>query len=50
MRAVVTTDALQIVVMFVSVVVIAILGTIYLEGIGNVFHTANEGGRLIFAK
>lgn len=50
MRAVVTTDALQIIVMFISVVLIAILGTIYYGGLIKVFETSDAGGRIIYDK
>lgn len=36
--------------MFLSVLVVVILGTIYAHGFGNVFEAASEGGRLIFGK
>lgn len=47
-KAVVHTDAWQILVMFLSVVIVVILGTIYSNGFGDVFKTASDGGRLIF--
>ncbi|XP_037806528.1 sodium-coupled monocarboxylate transporter 2 isoform X1 [Lucilia sericata] len=48
-KAVVHTDAWQILVMFLSVLVVVIFGTVYAHGFGNVFQSASEGGRLIFA-
>lgn len=36
--------------MFLSVLVVVILGTVYAHGFANVFETAAEGGRLIFGK
>lgn len=47
-RAVVATDAWQVVVMFLSVVVVAILGTMTVGGVQEVFNRAEEGKRLIF--
>lgn len=47
-RAVVATDAWQVLVMFFSVVVIAVLGTYYLGGPSEVFRIAREGERLKF--
>lgn len=47
-RAVVATDAWQVMVMFVAVVVVACLGTSYIGGPLEVFKRAKEGGRLIF--
>lgn len=47
-RAVVATDVWQVIVMFLSVVVVAILGTVYIGGMDEVFHRAAEGERLIF--
>lgn len=44
------TDAWQIIVMFISVVIVVILGTIYAEGFSDVFKTAADGGRIIFGK
>lgn len=49
-KAVVTTDAWQISIMFVSVIVVAILGTVHLGGPANVFDRALEGGRIEFFK
>ncbi|GAB0091239.1 sodium-coupled monocarboxylate transporter 2 [Sergentomyia squamirostris] len=45
-KAVVHTDAWQIVVMFISVFVVATLGTIALGGPAEVFRRATEGGRV----
>lgn len=50
MRAVVATDSLQIIIMFIAVVIIAIFGTYALSNITTVFSNANDGGRLIFDK
>lgn len=47
-RAVVATDAWQVIVMFLAVVVVAILGTTYIGGPVEVFRRAAEGERLIF--
>ena len=47
-KAVVTTDAWQISIMFVSVVVVAIIGTVNLGGPANVFDRAIQGGRIEF--
>lgn len=44
------TDAWQIMVMFLSIVVVAVLGTIALGGPEEIFQRADEGGRLIFFK
>ncbi len=49
-KAVVHTDAWQIWIMFGSVVVVAVMGTYYLGGIGEVFDRASQGGRLKFFK
>lgn len=46
LRAVVATDAWQVVVMFFSVLAVAILGTIYQGGFGSIFKTLSDGGRL----
>ncbi|KAL9926455.1 sodium-coupled monocarboxylate transporter 2-like isoform X1 [Glossina fuscipes] len=48
-KAVVHTDAWQILVMFVSVMVVVTIGCFKAGSIGDVFQTASEGGRLIFA-
>jgi solute carrier family 5 (sodium-coupled monocarboxylate transporter), member 8/12 len=45
-KAVVTTDAWQICIMFVSVVVVTLIGTYNLGGPANVFDRAFEGGRI----
>ncbi|XP_075152070.1 sodium/solute co-transporter-like 5A11 isoform X2 [Haematobia irritans] len=47
-KAVVHTDAWQIIVMFVSVVIVVILGTISADGFTDIFKSAAEGGRIIF--
>uniref|UniRef100_A0A1B0AS55 Sodium/solute symporter n=1 Tax=Glossina palpalis gambiensis TaxID=67801 RepID=A0A1B0AS55_9MUSC len=48
-KAVVHTDAWQILVMFVSVMVVVTIGCFKAGSIGDVFQTASDGGRLIFA-
>ena len=45
-KAVVHTDAWQVMVMFASVVVVTTLGTISLGGPSEVFRRATEGGRI----
>ncbi|XP_070495286.1 sodium-coupled monocarboxylate transporter 2 [Chironomus tepperi] len=47
-KAVVHTDAWQIIIMFISVVVVTIIGTVYLGGPSVVFDRAMEGGRIEF--
>ncbi|EDW75843.2 uncharacterized protein Dwil_GK14981 [Drosophila willistoni] len=47
-KAVVHTDAWQVLVMFLSVLAVAILSTIYAKGLDNLFDDASKGGRLIF--
>lgn len=47
-RAVVATDAWQVMVMFIAVIVVSILGTVHIGGPLEVFRRASEGGRLIF--
>ncbi|CAD7080203.1 unnamed protein product [Hermetia illucens] len=47
-KAVVFTDAWQVMVMFISVVAVVILGTIHIGGVEDVFKKASEGGRIIF--
>lgn len=49
-KAVVTTDAWQISIMFVSVLVVAVIGTVHLGGPENVFDRAIQGGRIEFFK
>lgn len=49
-KAVVHTDAWQIFVMFVSVIVVTVLGTIANGGVFKVFETASNGGRIEFFK
>lgn len=44
------TDAWQVVVMFISVVVVVIIGTIALGGPGVIWDRAVEGGRIDFFK
>ncbi|KAM8716982.1 hypothetical protein ACLKA7_003795 [Drosophila subpalustris] len=48
-KAVVHTDAWQTLVMFLSVIVVAALGTYYAEGLDKLFGDAAKGGRLIFS-
>lgn len=47
-KAVVHTDAWQTLVMFLSVIAVAALGTYYANGFGKIFDDAAKGGRLIF--
>lgn len=49
-KAVVYTDAWQVMVMFLSMVVIVVLGTITLGGFDNIFKIAADGDRIIFFK
>lgn len=49
-KAVVHTDAWQICIMFVSVVVVTIIGTWNIGGPAKVFEKAFEGGRIDFFK
>lgn len=42
------TDAWQIIVMFISVVVVTAMGTYFLGGFTTVFERAAAGGRLKF--
>lgn len=44
------TDAWQVIVMFISVVVVTVLGTHALGGFQKVFDRATEGGRIQFFK
>ncbi|XP_030380458.1 sodium-coupled monocarboxylate transporter 2 [Scaptodrosophila lebanonensis] len=48
-KAVVHTDAWQVLVMFISVIAVASIGTYYADGFGSVFDDAAKGGRLIFS-
>ncbi|KAH8240998.1 hypothetical protein KR026_010051, partial [Drosophila bipectinata] len=48
LKAVVHTDVWQTVIMFVSVIVIAILGTIYATGMKSIFDDLDQRGRLEF--
>ncbi|XP_017097688.2 sodium-coupled monocarboxylate transporter 1-like [Drosophila bipectinata] len=48
LKAVVHTDVWQTVIMFVSVIVIAILGTIYATGMDSIFDDLDQRGRLEF--
>ncbi|ALC38209.1 CG8451 [Drosophila busckii] len=47
-KAVVHTDAWQTLVMFLSVIAVAALGTYYANGLDSLFDDAAQGGRLIF--
>uniref|UniRef100_A0A182TME0 Sodium-coupled monocarboxylate transporter 1 n=1 Tax=Anopheles melas TaxID=34690 RepID=A0A182TME0_9DIPT len=47
-KAVVFTDAWQMVVMFISVVVVVIIGTIAVGGLGVIWERSMEGGRIDF--
>lgn len=49
-KAVVYTDAWQVMVMFLSMVVIVILGTVSMGGVSEVFSRATDGSRIIFSK
>lgn len=42
------TDAWQVLVMFLSVLAVAILATVYANGLNVLFDDAAKGGRLIF--
>jgi len=44
-RAVVATDAWQVLVMFASVIMVAVIGTIYQGGMPSIFETLENGGR-----
>ncbi|XP_017780381.1 PREDICTED: sodium-coupled monocarboxylate transporter 1 isoform X2 [Nicrophorus vespilloides] len=48
LKAVVWTDTWQIIVMFISVVVVVILGSISVGGVTEIFNRNEQGGRLIF--
>nr|XP_044251073.1 sodium-coupled monocarboxylate transporter 2-like [Drosophila takahashii] len=48
LKAVVHTDIWQVVIMFVSVLVVTILATCYIEDLSEFFEGLNQGGRLIF--
>lgn len=45
-KAVVFTDAWQVIVMFIAVVVVVMLGTSMVGGISTVFDRATAGGRI----
>jgi solute carrier family 5 (sodium-coupled monocarboxylate transporter), member 8/12 len=49
-KAVVHTDAWQIIIMFISVVVVTLIGTWNMGGFEKVFDRAMEGGRIEFFK
>lgn len=44
------TDAWQVMVMFLSMIVIVVLGTITLGGFKEIFDRAADGERLVFFK
>lgn len=44
------TDTLQFVLMVVAIVAVIFLGLARVGGLGEVFETADRGGRLIFFK
>jgi solute carrier family 5 (sodium-coupled monocarboxylate transporter), member 8/12 len=46
LRAVVWTDTLQIILMFLSVLIVVTLGTVYAGGITTVWDTCSKGERL----
>ncbi|XP_016973085.2 sodium-coupled monocarboxylate transporter 1 [Drosophila rhopaloa] len=48
LKAVVHTDIWQVVIMFISVLVVAILATCYIDDLDDLFKTFEEGGRLTF--
>lgn len=51
MQAVVWTDTWQIIVMFISVVVVVVLGTVAIDGgFDKIWDRNDKGGRLIFDK
>lgn len=49
-KAVIHTDAWQVVVMFLSVVTVSLLGTLSAGGFEVIFDTAAKGNRLVFFK
>ncbi|KAG8232973.1 hypothetical protein J437_LFUL012620, partial [Ladona fulva] len=46
LKAVVWTDTLQILLMFFSVILVIVIGTINIGGVGEVWKRASDGGRL----
>lgn len=46
----VQTDAYQVGIMYLSVVIAVIVGLCFSGGFGPVFQSASDGGRLIFFK
>lgn len=50
LKAVVYTDTWQIIVMFISVIVIVLLGTISLGGPSTIWDRGHEGKRIVFDK
>ncbi len=49
-RAVVWTDTLQFSAMIGAVLIVMVLGTIKIGGVGNVFEIAERSGRLVWFK
>jgi solute carrier family 5 (sodium-coupled monocarboxylate transporter), member 8/12 len=49
-RAVVWADTLQTFAMLSAVIVVVIMGTIEVGGVGEVLERANDSGRLVFFK
>ncbi|XP_070536572.1 sodium-dependent multivitamin transporter-like [Ptychodera flava] len=49
MKAVIWTDVIQIVLMYVGVLSVIIKGSVMLGGLGNVWKIADEGGRIVYA-
>jgi Na+/proline symporter len=50
LKAVVWTDTLQTILMFMGVVIVMILGTAHVGGLGVVFDRSAQSGRLEFFK
>lgn len=50
MKAIVYTDAWQIIIVFISVVVVVVIGTWKQSGFDYIFEKAAEGGRIKFFK
>ncbi|XP_070536576.1 sodium-coupled monocarboxylate transporter 2-like [Ptychodera flava] len=49
MKAVIWTDVMQMVLMYVGVLSVIIKGSVMLGGLGNVWKIADEGGRIVYA-
>ncbi|XP_070536578.1 sodium-coupled monocarboxylate transporter 2-like [Ptychodera flava] len=49
MKAVIWTDVIQMVLMYVGVLSVIIKGSVMLGGLGNVWKIADEGGRIVYA-